>query len=226
MPAFTEPSKTNLANDETGSFDDDIDWLTRSSHWSMQARRKNKPWAKRQQASAVILGGHGVSLKIDAGTLLIRNGYTHFPQKQQQYRYFKGDADLPSRIIMLDGSGSITFDVLAWLNEQNVPLVKIDWTGRAVTVISGDSFAANRHRVAWQTETLSDPRKRMQFCNALITKKIEGCVLTLEKSLRRSAAWERAMERAYADLSRLELDPPRTVDALRTLEANSAAAYF
>jgi CRISPR-associated protein Cas1 len=105
-------------------------------------------------------------------------------------------------------------------------LVKIDWTGKAVTVISGDSFAANRHRVAWQTETLSDPRKRMQFCNALITKKIEGCVLTLEKSLRRSAAWERAMERAYADLSRLELDPPKDIDTLRTLEANSAAAYF
>jgi CRISP-associated protein Cas1 len=34
------------------------------------------------------------------------------------------------------------------------------------------------------------------------------------------------MERAYADLSRLELDPPKEVDALRTLEANSAAAYF
>jgi hypothetical protein len=75
---------------------------------------------------------------------------------------------------MLDGSGSITFDVLTWLNDQNVPLVKIDWTGAAVTVISGDSFAANRHRAAWQAETRSDPRKRMAFCNALITKKIEG----------------------------------------------------
>ena len=45
---------------------------------------------------------------------------------------------------MLDGSGSVTFDVLTWLNEQKVPLVKIDWTSNAVTVISGDSFAANR----------------------------------------------------------------------------------
>jgi hypothetical protein len=83
MPAFTQPSNTNLANDETGSFDDEIDWMTRSSRWSMQARRKNKRSAKRQRANAVVLGGHGVSLKIDAGTLLIRNGYTHFPQKQQ-----------------------------------------------------------------------------------------------------------------------------------------------
>jgi hypothetical protein len=49
--------------------------------------------------------------------------------------------------------------------------------------------------------------KRIEFCNALIAKKIEGCILRLEKSLRRSEAWERAMQRAYADLSRLELDP-------------------
>ena len=226
MPAFTQPSKRNLANDITRSFDDDIDWLTRSAHWSTQTRHKNKRSTKRQQASAVVLGGHGVSLKIDAGTLLIRNGYTHFPQKQQQYRYFKGDADLPSRIIMLDGSGSITFDVLAWLNEQRVPLIKIDWTGNAVTVISGDSFAANRERVAWQTETRSDRRKRMEFCNALIAQKIEGCVQTLGESLRRSHAWDRAIKRAKDDLARLSNDPPQTVDELRLLEAGSAVAYF
>ena len=173
----------------------------------------------------LILAGHGVSLRIEAGTLLIRNGFTHYPQKQETYRYFKGDADLPPRIIMLDGSGSLTFDVLTWLNEQKVPLVKIDWTGNAVTVISGDSFAANRDRVAWQAETRSDRRKRMEFCNALIAKKIEGCIVTLEKSLRRSDAWEKAMRRAYADLSRLERS---TAGCGRpaNLEANSAAAYF
>ena len=174
----------------------------------------------------MILAGHGVSLRIDAGTLLVRNGFTHYPQKQETYRFFKGDADLPPRIIMLDGSGSITFDVLTWLNEQKVPLIKIDWTGNAATVISGDSFAANRERVAWQAETRSNRRKRMEFCNALIARKIEGCVLTMETSLRRSPAWEAAMQRANADLTRLANDPPQTVDELRMLEAHSASAYF
>jgi CRISPR-associated endonuclease Cas1 len=66
----------------------------------------------------------------------------------------------------------------------------------------------------------------MEFCNQLIARKVEGCILTLEKSIRRSQAWETAMRRAYSDLSRIELDPPKTVDELRTLEANSAATYF
>jgi CRISP-associated protein Cas1 len=163
---------------------------------------------------------------VEAGTLQIRNGFTHYPQKQETYRFFKGEVDLPPRIIMLDGSGSITFDVLTWLNQQKVPLVKIDWTGSAVTVISGDSFAANRERVAWQSETRSDRRKRMEFCNALIARKIEGCMQTLMESLRRSHAWDRAMKRAEDDLARLANDPPATVNELRLLEAQSAVAYF
>src|SRR5208337_2698576 len=146
-------------------------------HWGQRgAGPKDKRVRRQRSRDPLILAGHGVSLRIDAGTLLVRDGFTHYPQKQKTYRYFKGDADLPPRIIMLDGSGSITFDVLTWPNEQKVPLVKIDWTGNVVTVASGESFAANRERVAWQTETRSDRRKRMEFCNALIAKKIEGCI--------------------------------------------------
>jgi CRISP-associated protein Cas1 len=206
---------------------DDHEWVDRSRHWGQRGRgSKDRRIRRKPSRDPLILAGHGVSLRIEAGTLFIRNGFTHYPQKQETYRYFKGDADLPPRIIMLDGSGSITFDVLSWLNEQKVPLVKVDWTGNAITVVSGDSFAANRHRVAWQTETRTDPRKRMEFCNALIAKKIEGCIQTLETSLRRSSAWDRAMRRAKDDLARLAKEPPQTVNELRLLEARSAVAYF
>src|SRR5271165_5838101 len=223
-------AETSLENPagtaSTNSNSDDLDWLDRSSYWSRQCALHSREPAKRQQADPLILCGHGVSLKVDAGTLLVRNGFTHYPQKQETYRYFKGDAALPSRIIVLYGSGNITFDVLSWLAEQQLPLIRIDWTGRAVTVISGESFAANRDRVAWQAETRSNRRKRMEFCNALIAKKIEGCLSTLETSLRRSEVWDKAMRRARDDLVRLANNPPQTVDALRLLEAQSAVAYF
>src|ERR1700733_9249170 len=206
---------------------DDSEWADRSRHWSHQpSRSKDKRFRRQPSRDPLILAGHGVSLQLEAGTLLVRNGFTHYPQKQETYRFFKSDADLPPRIIMLDGSGSITFDVLTWLNAQKVPLVKVDWTGNAITVISGDSFAANRERVAWQTETRSDRRKRMEFCNALIARKIEGCIQTLDESLRHSHAWDRAMKRAKDDLARLAKAPPETVNELRLLEARSAVAYF
>ena len=104
---------------------DDHEWADRSRYWNSRTRRPKDRRVRRQPSrDPLILAGHGVSLRIEAGTLLIRNGFTHYPQKQETYRFFKGDADLPPRIIMLDGSGSITFDVLTWLNEQKVPLVK------------------------------------------------------------------------------------------------------
>ena len=206
---------------------DDHEWLGRSLHWASRGKgAKDKRIRRQPRRDPLILAGHGVSLRIEAGTLLVRTGFTHYPQKQETYRFFKGDPDLPPRIIMLDGSGSITFDVVTWLNQQKVPLIKIDWTGNAVTVASSDSFAGNRERVAWQTQTQSDRRKRMEFCNTLIAKKIEGCMQTLEESLRRSYAWDRAMKRANDDFARLSNDPPQTVDELRLLEAGSAVAYF
>ena len=42
---------------------------------------------------------------------------------------------LPSRIILLDGSGAITLDVLFWLTAQNVPIIHLDYRGQVVTAI-------------------------------------------------------------------------------------------
>jgi CRISPR-associated protein Cas1 len=62
--------------------------------------------------------------------------------------------------------------------------------------------------VQWQLETLGNPGLRNEFCRSLITRKIEASILTLEKSIRRSDKWERAMKSAYA-----ALNPPRRKSA-------------
>ena len=67
------------------------------------------------------------------------------------------------------------------------------------TAISQTSVS---HRVEWQRETRTDPKQRMAFCIDLIGHKIDGCIKTLEKSIRRSPAWEQAIKRSYADLTR------------------------
>jgi CRISPR-associated endonuclease Cas1 len=86
--------------------------------------------------------------------------------------------------------------------------------------------AANPFRVQWQLETRGNPGLRNEFCRSLITKKIEASILTLEKSIRRSDKWERAMKSAYAALTRLDENPFETITDLRILEANCAASYF
>ncbi len=160
------------------------------------------------------------------GALTIRNGFTHYPQKREIIRYFPGDVALPERIILLDGSGSISFDVLSWLAEQKVSLIRIDWKGDIVCVAGASGYSANPFRVRWQLETRENPEQRNDFCRSIIMRKIEAAIITLEKSIPRSDKWERAMKSAYAALSRLDENPPENISELHALEANCAASYF
>jgi CRISP-associated protein Cas1 len=206
---------------------DDTQWATRSGMWQARVEKASTGRTKRAKAApALILGGHGVSLRIENGALTIQNGFTHYPQRREITRYFRGDVALPERIILLDGSGSISFDVLSWFAEQKISLIRIDWKGDIVCVAGASGYSANPFRVKWQLETRENPELRNEFCRSIITQKIEATIITIEKSIPRSDKWERAMKSAYAALSSLEENPPENISELRALEANCAAAYF
>jgi CRISP-associated protein Cas1 len=206
---------------------DDIAWATRSGMWRSRVTKASARRTKRAKAQpALILAGHGVSMRIENGALTIQDGFTHYPQKREIIRYFRGDVALPERIILLDGSGSISFDVLSWLAEQKVSLIRIDWKGDIICVAGASGYSANPFRVRWQWETRENPDLRNEFCRSLITRKIEASIIALEKSIPRSDKWERAMRSAYAALTRLDEYPPENISELRALEANCAASYF
>jgi CRISP-associated protein Cas1 len=106
-------------------------WATRSELWRSRVEKASLRRTKRAKPqSALILAGHGVSLRIRGGALEVQNGLTHYPQQRETHLFFRGDADLPERIILLDCSGSVSFDVLSWLNNQKVSLIRIDWSCR------------------------------------------------------------------------------------------------
>ena len=202
-------------------------WSTRCQIWRSRAERASIRRTKRAKPHpALILTGHGVSLRIHGGALEIQNGLTHYPQRRETYLFFRGDPDLPGRIILLDGSGSVSFDVLSWLNEQNVSLIRIDWRGEIICIAGASGYSANPFRVKGQLETREDPALRIEYCRRLISQKIEASIVTLEKSIRRSEKSERGISVAYAALTRLDAGEPSSIVELRALEANCAAAYF
>ena len=123
---------------------DNPSWRDRCEFWNLQARTETARKRRERSTEPLILCGHGVSLRVEAGTLVVKNGFTHYPQTQEVYRYFRGHHDCPSRIIVLDGSGALTFDVLDWLAEQDVPLIRINWKGEVVTVAGGSGYGGSR----------------------------------------------------------------------------------
>ena len=202
-------------------------WATRCEMWRSRVEAASLRRTKRAKPqSTLILAGHGVLLRIHGGALEIQNGLTHYPQRRETYLFFRGDVDLPERIILLDCSGSISFDVLSWLNGQKVSLIRIGWRGDIVCVAGASGYSANPFRVKWQFDTRENPALRIEYCRSIIAQKIDASVLTLEKSIRRSEKWERAISTAYAALTKLDEKLPATITELRALEANCAAAYF
>lgn len=112
-------------------------WAARCLYWEVQTSPPVTPKrrTRRPKREALILTGHGMRLRVDSGALHIRGGLTHYPQKPEIWRFFPGDPAMPSRIIVVDGSGGLSFDVMSWLSEQNVPFVRIDWRGQVTSVV-------------------------------------------------------------------------------------------
>src|SRR5215831_6614157 len=96
-------------------------WAERSEYWrTLEQPRKKGPPRKYAYREPLILCGHGIRIRVHHHTLLIRNGFTHYPQKAEETRYFPGEANLPGRIVVLDGSGGATFDALQWMSEKSI----------------------------------------------------------------------------------------------------------
>jgi len=167
-----------------------------------------------------------VSLRIEAGTLLIRNGFTHYPQAREEFRFFKGDLNLPPKIIMLDGSGGLSFDVISWLATQNVPLFCINYLGEVVSVIGGSGSAYDMERVRWQVETRAGPSRRLEFCCDLISEKIGATMHTMKTALPDTPSRTKALDKAARTIDRLERRAVRSVNDVLMAEAGAAATYF
>lgn len=201
-------------------------WAERGNLWIEDAAQRTRKRRKRERnPNSLILCGHGVSLRIENGALVVRDGFTHYPQRRATYRYFRGDLVLPPRILLLDGSGTLSFDVLSWLAEQGVVLARISWTGEIATVASGRGYTADRDKVNWQLETRADETKRLAYAADLIRRKLANSITTLEASFMPSKAVARACTKALEGMERL-LQVPANMGGIRAIEGECAALYF
>ena len=203
------------------------EWTARSEHWLKDLIGLTGTRALRERRSTpLILTGDGVQMRVEKSTLHIRGGLTHYPQEQETYRFFKGDLDLPPRIVTVDCSGGLSFDVLAWLAEQGVTLICLDWKGDGVSVLACNGYAADPARVQWQQETRADSIARVAFAADLIRRKIAISITTLDKHIAPSRLRAVAIEKSRIGMDRLESEKFADLNAVFAIEGECASAYF
>jgi len=206
---------------------DDLEWAERSEYW-----RAHEPAGRRgrrrkfKYREPLIICGHGARIRVDRGTLLIRNGFTHFPQKSEEIRYFPGDPNLPNRIIILDGSGGISFDALDWMSEQKIEFVRLDWRGRATSIGGNSGYAANPKLVQVQWE-IQGTKRQLEIARWLVAEKLEASIATLNELFPKSEIRENVIARLKSDI--LEIRKSRKSISLSRvfgIEGRCAVAYF
>jgi CRISPR-associated endonuclease Cas1 len=203
------------------------EWTIRSEFWNYHYGSSKPKRRKRERNSApLILCGHGVSLRVEQCALVIRDGFTHYPQDQAIYRYFPGSREIPMRILLLDGSGTLSFDVLTWLGEQSVALARVKWTGEIAAVASGSGFASDQVKVRWQHETRADEAKRIGFAADLIERKLIRGIETLERHFSDTSLRAAAIAKLNSTADRLASERFRELNEIRVLEGECAARYF
>ena len=206
--------------------DSDDLWAERGNYWISKLNPVPQYKARRRRIihKPLVLSGHGIRLNIDRGTLLIKCGYTHYPQKREEYRFFPSDRQLPSRIVILDGDGSITFDALEWLSVQNVPLVQISWRGEVVSV-GGAYYGASPDLVKHQLEILNSG-EGFEYSKWLIQKKIENCRATILYISGGSQEAQPILDQLKKWETSLHDKPPPNLGGLLSIEGNAAQTYF
>lgn len=219
--------QSKVLETETLEFDDQNVWAARCRYWLAEYEASIPKRKRRErQAHPLILTGNGMSMRVNRGALAIRDGLTHYPQDVRVHRLFPGGLENPPRIIMVDGSGEITLEAIDWLAEQHIPLIRLRWDGRVVSVVGQSGYSADPAKVAWQIETRRDEAARAAFGIPLIRQKLEGTLANLGEFFPGSAQKERAVRTAEAVLKELASSPPALVDGLLGLEGKAANAYF
>lgn len=197
------------------------DWRDRSVHWFEHRSDYPQFTNSRRSREPLILAGHGARLWIDNGCLIVRNGLTHFPQRIDEQRFFPNSPTRPSRIISIDGSGSISFDAIDWLTRNGVPFIRVNWRGEVQTI-----FAQTPERKNSRVKANLAEVKSLQAATTLITKKLRNSIDTLRICTPNTRLVLEARSKLKAYLLRLQRSATKTLAELLAIEGNIAYAYF
>ena len=203
------------------------DWAARSAYWNSKYQLDIPKRKRREKAKAgLILTGNGLSIRVDKGRLLIKDGNTHYPSNPITKAYFKGELDIPPRIVIVDGNGSISLDALDWLAEQSVNLIRVKWNGQFTSLVTSGGQAADPEKLKWQMEVRESEAEQLAFFLPLIEGKAENTLHTLAGYFSDSAARDRALEKITLYRETLKSNPPEKLKSLLGIEAQIASSYF
>ena len=162
----------------------------------------------------ITLYGYGIRVYVDRGHLTVKDG---IGTDRHAGRFARVGHDL-RRLIVIGSDGCVSLSALRWLANQRAAFVMLDRDGELLVVTGPtgpwDARLRRSQALARQTPVGLD------IARELITKKLAG-----QEQVARDRLNDQAVADAIAE-ARVKLETTDTVEAVRSLEAQGAAAYW
>lgn len=202
------------------------EWTERGIYWLDAIAQIDPPRTnqRRNLRRPLTVAGHGARLYVERGSLVVWGGFSHYPQVRETWRFWPGDQRRPSRLFLLDGSGSITFDALDWLAEQDVPLIRLDYRGKCVATLG--SYETNSDLQLRQLALVQDEQAALRSATRLVARKLATMLRVLGQDAPPSSFCDAAIEIISAHLKVARSDHVPSIDALLGIEGVTAAVYW
>ncbi len=173
--------------------------------------------ARRQSGAhtVALLTGYGVSLTVDHGALVLRDGIAN---QRRQTRLHRGQRAL-KRIVVLSATGNLTLAALRWCADVGTAVTCIDPTTEDVLLVCAPR-AHDDARIRRAQALAGDTPLGLNLAKELIIAKVRGQQANLFQVLDNPDV-AHGLDRILQQLTEAE-----TLDAIGHLEAIAAQAYF
>src|SRR5260370_239736 len=162
----------------------------------------------------VTLFGYGIRVYVDRGHLIVKDG---IGSDRYEGRFARVGHSL-RRLVVIGSDGFVSLAALRWLADQDAAFIMLERNGSLVAATGpvGPSDARLRRSQALARET----RIAVDIARELITQKLAG-----QEQIARDRLEDQAVAETIAQ-ARAKLEAAATVETMRLLEAQAAAAYW
>jgi CRISPR-associated endonuclease Cas1 len=162
----------------------------------------------------LVLSGYGLRVAVERGHLWIEDGIA---DDRRQGRFSRVTRDL-TRLVVLGHSGTISFEALRWLADTGSAFVQIDADGRVIG--AAGPLGLDDARLRRAQARAAENGAGLAIARDLVRQKLAGQAAVLHRLP--NAAGAVSTVRAAGE----RVPTATTIEGLRIIEADAAAAYW
>ncbi len=163
----------------------------------------------------LILDGYGLRVSVERGHLAVSDG---IGDERRQARFPKATCGL-RRLVLLGHSGYITLEAIRWVNDVGAAVMQIDADGHVI--LASGPVGTTDARLLRAQVAASQNGTGLRIVRDLVRGKLRGQAAVLDRLPGAQTA-----AREIREIDKASLDHTASMDQLRVLESQAAAAYW